>query len=184
MIAGWQGGRISAMRRSLLVVLALLPAGCAAPVRQFGAPTAALPGAAGERGFVAVTSDWQPAGSDATVVAAVRDALTAAGYRQSNAARYRIEVGFAIRASRIGVTTPTGAGGTAVALTPRAPTRLALCPQRNFALSIAFVDRVTGHVVARGGAVTRRCRNIAAAVVLPSLARSALMPLPHDASAS
>jgi hypothetical protein len=146
----------------LLALAVLLPA-CAAPVRPFGA--LATPGQ--DRSFAMAT------GGTAEADAAVRDALVAAGYQAAADARYRIEVGLAVRAPRTQV---MAAAGDAKALQPLAPVSSppGLCRRRSYVLSIAFVERASGRVAARGGAVTSRCGKAGDAALLPLLAKAAL----------
>jgi len=148
--------------RGLLGLALLLPA-CAAPVRPFG--TLAAPRS--DRTFSIAT------GSTAHADAAVRDALVAAGYQSADDARYRVEVGLAVRAPRMAVMTASGEGKALQALAP-VSSPPGLCRRQSYVLSIAFVERASGHVVARGGAVTSRCGKADDAALLPLLAKAAL----------
>ncbi|HEY0316320.1 MAG TPA: hypothetical protein VGC28_08645 [Sphingomonas sp.] len=158
-------GQIGKRRGIWLAGLALLVSGCAAPIRPFG--TLAIP-ADSERGrtFAMV------AGKTTDADAAVREALLAAEYRVATDARYRVEVGFAVRGPRIGVM----AAGGGQDMRPLAPIsqRPGLCRRQSYVLSIAFVDQASGRVAARGGAITSRCGRAPVADLLPRLARAAL----------
>jgi hypothetical protein len=154
------------LQRSWLMGLALLIPACAAPIRPFG--TLALSAQDGDsRTFSMVT------GTIGEADAAVRDALLAAGYRASTNARYRVEVGFAVRAPRIDVT--VAADGKPLAPVLQRP---GLCRRQSYVLSIAFVDRASGRMAARGGALTSRCGKAPGPDLLPLLARTALSNAP------
>jgi hypothetical protein len=140
----------------------LLPA-CAAPVRPFGALTTPP----SDRTFA------MAAGSVANADAAVRDALVAAGYQSSADARYRVEVGLAVRPPRMELMAATGEEKALLSLAP-ASSRPALCRRQSYVLSIAFVEQASGRVAARGGAITSRCGKADNAALLPLLARAAL----------
>jgi hypothetical protein len=146
-----------------MVGLALLLPGCAAPVQSFGALSMPLD----DRTFS------MTAGGTADADAAARDALLAAGYRSSADGRYRIEVGLAVRMPRVDVMAASGDGQ---AMRPLAPVSSppSLCRRQSYVLSIAFVERTSGRVAARGGAVTSHCGKTADAGLLPRLARAAL----------
>jgi hypothetical protein len=103
---------------------------------------------------------------------AVHDALLAAGYRSSPDGRYRIEVGLAVRMPRMEVMAADGGQD----LQPLAPLvgQAGLCRRQSYVLSIAFVERSSGRVAARGGAVTSRCGKPDDTALLPPLARAAL----------
>lgn len=149
-----------------LAGLALLLPACTAPVRSFGALTTLPASGDGSRTFSLAPGER----ADADV--AVRDALLAAGYRPSTDARYRIEVGFAVRAPRIDVL----AVGEGHDMRPLAPVSRppGLCRRQSYVLSIAFVDQASGRVAARGAAVTSRCGRAPGTGLLPALARAAL----------
>lgn len=112
-------------------------------------------------------------GGTADADAAVRDAMLAAGYRSSADGRYRIEVGLAVRAPRIDVMAAAGDGPDMRALAP-VTSPPGFCRRQSYVLSIAFVERASGRVAARGGAVTSRCRAASDEGVLPLLAKAAL----------
>lgn len=105
--------------------------------------------------------------------AAVRDALLASGYRAAPDGHYRVEVGFAVRIPRLDV---IAAGGSGQDMRPLAPVSSppGLCRRRSYVLSIAFIDRASGRVAARGGAVTSHCTRSADPELLPRLAKAAL----------
>lgn len=146
-----------------LLGLALLLPACAAPVRPFG--TLATPRT--ERTFAMATD------GTADASAAVRDALVAAGYQPSPDARYRIEVGLAVRAPRMQVMAGTDDGKTLLPLAP-VSSPPGLCRRQSYVLSIAFVEQASGRVAARGGAITSRCAGARDAGLLPLLAKAAL----------
>jgi hypothetical protein len=158
-------GQIGKWRGLWLAGPALLLAGCASPIRPFG--TLAIPaGDESGRTFAMVT------GKTAEADAAVREALLAAEYRVAADARYRVEVGFAVRGSRIDVVAANGGQD----MRPLAPVsrRPGLCRRQSYVLSVAFVEQASGRVAARGGAVTSRCGRRPDADLLPRLARAAL----------
>lgn len=138
----------------------LMP-GCAAPVQRIGGPHAGWP-EGGARSFVMAPAEGA---GDATAVAAVRDALLAAGFQPSDGARYLVEVGFVVRDRRIDVAESV----------PGSHAFPALCRRQGYALSVALVDRTTGRVAMRSGAVAIRCR-AAAETIIPVLAHVALTP--------
>jgi hypothetical protein len=140
--------------------LALLLPGCAAPVRSFGTLSTASPA---DRTFVMAT--------DGAADAAVRDALLAAGYTSAPDGRYRVEVGLAVRVPRMNVIAGAGQDMRPLAPVSSPP---GLCRRQSYVLSIAFVERASGRVAARGGAVTSRCGKPADAGLLPLLAKAAL----------
>jgi hypothetical protein len=146
-----------------MTAFALLIPACSPPVRPFGA----LPPPQSDRTFSMAT------GGTADADAAVRDAMLAAGYRSSADGRYRIEVGLAVRAPRMDVMAAAGDGPNMRVLAP-VSSPPGFCRRQSYVLSIAFVERASGRVVARGGAVTSRCRNASDEGVLPSLAKAAL----------
>jgi len=157
MMTGMGGGRTS--RGWWVAGLALLLPGCVAPVRSFGA----LSVTPADRTFAMA--------ADGAADAAVRDALLAAGYTSAPDGRYRVEVGLAVRAPRMDVTTGAGQDMRPLAPTSNPP---GLCRRQSYVLSIAFVERASGRVAARGGAVTSRCGKAADAGLLPLLAKAAL----------
>ena len=113
------------------------------------------------------------AGSAANADAAVRDALVAAGYQPAEGARYRVEVGLAVRAPRTQVMAAAGDGKAMQALAP-VSSPPGLCRRQSYVLSIAFVEQASGRVAARGGAITSRCGKARDAELLPLLAKAAL----------
>lgn len=144
-----------------LAGLALLLPACTAPIRPFGTLATAPP----ERTFAMA--------GDGAAEAAVRDALLSSGYRSSPDGRYRVEVGLAVRKARMDV---MAAAGEEEEMRPLAPVSNppGLCRRQSYVLSIAFVDRTSGRVAARGGAVASRCGKAADATLLPLLAKAAL----------
>lgn len=138
----------------------LLPA-CTTPVRSFGT-LATVPA---ERTF-------SMAGDGAADVA-VRDALLASGYRSSPDGHYRVEVSMAVRMPKVDVMTAPGEGQD---MRPVAPVSNppGLCRRQSYVLSIALIDRMSGRVTSRGGAVTSPCGEPTFATLLPLLAKAAL----------
>lgn len=154
------GMKIHARTAALAAVLAL--AGCAPSIRHFGGAVAGDPRAS----FVMAP------GNDAAAIAAVHDALVSAGRIETADATQRIEVGFAVRPSRLALTVPDGAGGNTT-VSPEAEAPPSFCHRQAYVLTVAMIDRTTGAVVRRTGAITSRCHG-APATVLPLLAKAAL----------
>ncbi|OJU21786.1 MULTISPECIES: hypothetical protein [unclassified Sphingomonas] len=144
------------------LVGALLIAACAPTVRPFGD---APPPAAAQPPF----SIGETRRAD--VADAVRDALHAAGYREAQDAPTRVEIGFAIRPPGV---TVAGAGGATI-VSPPAPRAIGLCRRQAYVLILAMIDRASGTVLRRSGAITARCVG-KEATLLPALARAAVSP--------
>jgi len=140
----------------------LLIAACAPAVRPFG--DAPPPAAAQPRFSIGETRR-------ADVADAVRDALHAAGYREAQDAPMRVEIGFAIRPPGVTV----GDAGGATIVSPPAPRAIGLCRRQAYVLTLAMIDRASGTVLRRSGAITARCDGKEAAL-LPALARAAVSP--------
>jgi len=154
------------MRMNRTLVPLLLLAGCAGSPRTFGDPQA-TPALREGGAFTLATQD--PAS------AAVGAELVRAGFTESAAGDYRVEVGFAIRARDLSLTTLQGET-PATTISPGAKPALRLCKRQAYVLTVAFVERTSGKVIARRGATTGRCSG-PVEEVLPKLARTVIGPL-------
>ena len=132
----------------------MLIAACAAAIRPFGA--ARLPVAAPQLFSLGETRR-------ADVAEAVRGALRTAGYRETADAPLRVEITFAVRPPGVAV-----AGTAGMQL---------LCHREAYVLTVAMIDRASGTVLRRSGAITARCRG-KEGEALPLLARAAISPAP------
>jgi hypothetical protein len=161
---------ITAMRMTRTLVPLLLLAGCAGSPRMFGDPQAA-PALREGGGFTLATQ-----GPASTAVSAE---LVRAGFTESAAGDYRVEVGFAIRARDLSLTTLQGET-PATTISPGTRPALRLCKRQAYVLTVAFVERTSGKVIARRGATTGRCSG-PVEQVLPKLARTVVSPMggPH-----
>ena len=142
----------------------MLSAACAAAIRPFGA--ARLPVAAPQLFSLGETRR-------ADVAEAVRGALRTAGYRETADAPLRVEITFAVRPPGVAV---AGTAGMQL-LSPPAPGALGLCHREAYVLTVAMIDRASGTVLRRSGAITARCRG-KEGEALPLLARAAISPAP------
>ncbi|CAN5511462.1 hypothetical protein BH09PSE4_BH09PSE4_12780 [soil metagenome] len=138
-------------------------AACAPRIEPIGA--VAWPADAHSFLLGAPPAGYEGYGADAA--AAVRDALIGKGYAPAEDARYRVDVGFAVGSTSVEVVQPGDPKAK------EAAPRIALCKPRKYVLSVAMIDRRTGHVLFRAGAATARCGDISAKL-LPELARVAL----------
>lgn len=148
--------------------MALALGACAAPITHFGDVPTGMADA--DQRFAMAPSE------DAAAAAAVRDALTAAGFQEESGAPQRVEVGFAVRPRKLAVTAPGAADAPAV-ISPRGKAPPSLCRRQAYVLTVAMVDVATGAVRERTGATVSRCHGTAVAV-LPILAKAAITPAP------
>lgn len=154
------------MRMTRTLASLLLLAGCAGSPRTFGDRQAA-PALREGGGFTLATQG--PAS------AAVGAELVRAGFNESASGDYRVEVGFAIRARDLSLTTFPG-DARATTISPGTRPALRLCKRQAYVLTVAFVDRTSGRVIARRGATTGRCSG-PLEEVLPKLARTVIGPM-------
>lgn len=158
----WRMAKLARLARIAPLVLGL--GACTTSVTHFGDAPPNLSVAANMRFAIAPTSNMAPA-------RAVRDALVAAGFQEAADAPEVIEVGFAVRPSKLQVTAPDGR-----VLSPSTKALPSLCHRQAYVLSVAIIERASGRIAKRMGAATSRC-HATPAEILPTLAQAAVNPM-------
>jgi hypothetical protein len=154
--------RYPAAIKGLTVLFPVMFAGaCATPAKHFG-DAGIVPPAGDARSFTV-----SEAGEAA---AAVRQAMRDAGFEEREDARFRVEVGFAVRPRDLEL---VSAGRPAQAGPPADDRAISFCRKQAYVLTLALVERESGAVASRSGAAMSRCRGTPAEL-LPRLAQSAL----------
>ena len=91
----------------------------------------------------------------------IREVLVERGYRINRASRYRVEFGFARRASEIGFDSPQDSALSSAGARARPEARrLDLCREHVFRLSVAILETRSGNITYRGTAERIKCGDL------------------------